>query len=70
MFPLKVCNAFNDRKNQHTAWWLESLHHIEQNKDLSSELIRKIGEAVSGTLNTNRASRIASWLVIDVVLVY
>nr|GLL21004.1 E3 ubiquitin-protein ligase SHPRH isoform X1 [Ipomoea trifida] len=56
----QVCNAFTDRKNQHTAWWLESLHHIEQNKDLSSELIRKIGEAVSGTMNTNRASRIAS----------
>lgn len=60
---LKVCNAFSDRKNQYTAWWLEALHHIEQNKDSSNELIRKIGEAVSGTLNTSRASKVASWLV-------
>ncbi|WMV19954.1 hypothetical protein MTR67_013339 [Solanum verrucosum] len=56
----QVCNAFSDRKNQYTAWWLEALHHIEQNKDSSNELIRKIGEAVSGTLNTSRASKVAS----------
>ncbi|PHT52525.1 hypothetical protein CQW23_06987 [Capsicum baccatum] len=56
----QVCNAFSDRKNQYTAWWLEALHHIEQNKDSSNELIRKIGETVSGTLNTSRASKIAS----------
>ncbi|XP_059300867.1 uncharacterized protein LOC132053054 isoform X3 [Lycium ferocissimum] len=55
----QVCNAFSDRKNQYTAWWLEALHHIEQNKDSSNELIRKIGEAVSGTLNTSRASKLA-----------
>ncbi|KAF3613481.1 hypothetical protein FXO38_36222 [Capsicum annuum] len=59
----QVCNAFSDRKNQYTAWWLEALHHIEQNKDSSNELIRKIGETVSGTLNTSRASKIASWLI-------
>ncbi|XP_070027034.1 uncharacterized protein [Nicotiana sylvestris] len=56
----QVCNAFSDRKNQYSAWWLEVLHHIEQNKDSSNELIRKIGEAVSGTLNTSRASKVAS----------
>lgn len=56
----QVCSAFSDRKNQYTAWWLEALHHIEQNKDSSNELIRKIGEAVSGTLNTSRASKVAS----------
>ncbi|CAK9136717.1 unnamed protein product [Ilex paraguariensis] len=56
----QVCSAFSDRKNQHTTWWLETLHHIEQNKNSSSELIRKIEEAVSGTLNTSRTSRIAS----------
>ncbi|XP_055828610.1 uncharacterized protein LOC129896695 isoform X3 [Solanum dulcamara] len=56
----QVCNAFSDRKNQYTAWWLEALHHIEQTNDSSNELIRKIGEAVSGTLNTSRASKVAS----------
>ncbi|GFY84449.1 RING-finger, DEAD-like helicase, PHD and SNF2 domain-containing protein [Actinidia rufa] len=55
-----VCEAFRDRRKQDTVWWLESLHHIEQNKDSSSELVRKIGEAVSGTLNVSRTSRIAS----------
>lgn len=65
---LKVCNAISDRKNQHTAWWMEALHHIEQNKDSSNELIRKIGEAVSGILNTSRASKVPSWLVMDFIL--
>ncbi|VFQ99538.1 unnamed protein product [Cuscuta campestris] len=55
----QVCNAFTEKKNQHTTWWLEALHHIEQNKDLSTEFIRKTGEAVAGTLNTS-ASRVAS----------
>ncbi|XP_059666858.1 uncharacterized protein LOC132312497 isoform X2 [Cornus florida] len=56
----QVSNALTERKNQHTAWWFETLHDIEQNKDSSSELIRKIEEAVSGTLNISRTSRIAS----------
>ncbi|KAI7749310.1 hypothetical protein M8C21_023645 [Ambrosia artemisiifolia] len=54
-----VCNALNDRRNQHTAWWAESLQTIEQDKDSSTDLIRKIGDAVSGTLNTSRTSRFA-----------
>ncbi|KAG6737710.1 hypothetical protein POTOM_059238 [Populus tomentosa] len=33
---------------------------LEQNKDSTGELIRKIEEAVSGTLNNSRSSRIAS----------
>lgn len=45
----------------HTTWWLDALHHIEQNKDLSSLLIQKIGEALSG--NSNKKSRIPAWLV-------
>lgn len=57
----QVFNAFSDRKNQHAVWWLEALHHIEQNDDTSSELVRKIGEAVSSTLNVSRTSKIASW---------
>jgi hypothetical protein len=31
--------------------WLDALNHAEQNKDSTGELIRKIEEAVSGTLN-------------------
>ncbi|XP_058207401.1 uncharacterized protein LOC131320657 isoform X5 [Rhododendron vialii] len=57
----QVCNAFSDRKNQHAVWWLEALHLIEQNTDSSSELVTKIGEAVSGTLNASRTSKIAPW---------
>lgn len=65
---LKVCDSLNDGKNQHSIWWLEALSHIEQNKDASGELIKKIGDAVSGPLNNARSSRIDSWLVIDPVL--
>jgi E3 ubiquitin-protein ligase SHPRH len=62
---LKVCNAFGERKNLHTVWWLDALNQAEQNKDSTGELIRKkIEEAVSGTLNKSRSSRIASRLVI------
>ena len=62
-FFLKVSNALRDRKDQHTVWWLEVLHQAEQNKDFSSELLRKIEEAISGKLNNSRSSRIASRLV-------
>ncbi|KAJ6744590.1 E3 UBIQUITIN-PROTEIN LIGASE SHPRH FAMILY MEMBER [Salix purpurea] len=58
----QVCNAFGERKNLHTDWWLDALNHAEQNKDSTVELIRKIEEAVSGTLNNSRSSRIASRL--------
>ncbi|CAH9090614.1 unnamed protein product [Cuscuta epithymum] len=56
----QVRNALLDKEDQHTTWWLEALHHIEKNKDLSVEFIRKTGEAVSGTLITSGASKIAS----------
>ncbi|KAL3565477.1 hypothetical protein D5086_033523 [Populus alba] len=58
----QVCNAFGERENLHTVWWLDALNHAEQNKDSTGELIRKIEEAVSGTLNNSRSSRIASRL--------
>lgn len=61
---LKVCSALDDRKREYTAWWLEALHHAEGNKDFSTELIRKIEEAISGSLNKSRSSRIASRLVV------
>lgn len=40
------------------------LHHAEENKDFSSELIRKIEEAVVGSLNKSRSSKIAYRLVV------
>ncbi|XP_027329381.1 E3 ubiquitin-protein ligase SHPRH isoform X1 [Abrus precatorius] len=56
----QVCNAYRDsRTDQNTFWWLEALHHAEQNKDFSTELIRKIEEAISGTSNNSKSSRIA-----------
>ncbi|KAK6932900.1 SNF2, N-terminal [Dillenia turbinata] len=55
-----VCDAFNDNKDEQTIWWLEALHYIEQNEDASSELIRKIGEALTGSVNVAGSLRIAS----------
>ncbi|KAK6155990.1 hypothetical protein DH2020_010238 [Rehmannia glutinosa] len=52
----QVCDAFMQRKIQDTTWWLDALHHIEQNKDSSNMLIQKIGESLSG--NLNKKSRI------------
>ncbi|KAI3458420.1 hypothetical protein Pfo_015083 [Paulownia fortunei] len=54
----QVCDSFIERKKQHTTWWLDALHHIEQNKDSSNALIQKIGEALSG--NLNKKSRISA----------
>ncbi|XWS74480.1 hypothetical protein CRYUN_Cryun01aG0001600 [Craigia yunnanensis] len=58
---MQVCNAFSDINNEHRVWWLEALHHAEQNKDFSNELIRKIEEAISGSLKNRRSSRMSSW---------
>ncbi|RDX63983.1 E3 ubiquitin-protein ligase SHPRH, partial [Mucuna pruriens] len=58
---MQVCNAYRDnRTDQNTFWWLEALHHAEQNKDFSTELIRKIEEAISGTSNNSKSSRISA----------
>ncbi|KAK9167890.1 hypothetical protein Syun_000030 [Stephania yunnanensis] len=57
---LQVCKALDDRQNQNADWWLESINHVEQNKDLSEELIRKVSEAVHGTLNRSKPTRIAA----------
>ncbi|XP_022637826.1 E3 ubiquitin-protein ligase SHPRH isoform X3 [Vigna radiata var. radiata] len=58
---LMVGNAYRDsRTYQNTFWWLEALHHAEQSKDFSSELIRKIEEAISGTSSNSKSSRITA----------
>ncbi|KAL2317565.1 hypothetical protein Fmac_031441 [Flemingia macrophylla] len=57
----QVCNAYGDsRTDQNAFWWLEALHHAEQNKDFSTELIRKMEEALSGTSNNSKSSSIAA----------
>nr|GEV00315.1 E3 ubiquitin-protein ligase SHPRH [Tanacetum cinerariifolium] len=58
---LKVSNAHNDRINEHTAWWAKALQCIEENKDVSTDFIRKIGDVVSGTLSIFRTSRLTAW---------
>lgn len=57
---MKVCSELKDKKNLNEVWWLEGVHHAEQNKDFSHELIRKIEEAVSGNLNNTKSSRVGS----------
>lgn len=57
---MQVCNELSNKKNHCSVWWLEVLHHIEENKDSSSELIRKIVDAVSEALKSPASSRIAS----------
>uniref|UniRef100_A0A803NY48 E3 ubiquitin-protein ligase SHPRH n=1 Tax=Cannabis sativa TaxID=3483 RepID=A0A803NY48_CANSA len=56
----QVCSGISERKNQRTDWWMEALIDAEQNKDFSFELIRKIEEAISGTLNNSRSSKMPS----------
>ncbi|XP_056169116.1 uncharacterized protein LOC115679829 isoform X2 [Syzygium oleosum] len=56
----QVCDAFSEMKNQGSVWWLDVLHHIEQSRDSTNELIRKIGEAVLGSTNNSRSSKIGS----------
>ncbi|XP_062092301.1 uncharacterized protein LOC133798119 isoform X2 [Humulus lupulus] len=57
---MQVCSGISERKNQHSDWWMEALIDAEQNKDFSFDLIRKIEEAISGTLNNSRSSKMPS----------
>ncbi|BAT81617.1 hypothetical protein VIGAN_03138100 [Vigna angularis var. angularis] len=58
---VQVSNAYRDsRTHQNSFWWLEALHHVEQSKEFSSELIRKIEEAMSGTSSNSKSSRITA----------
>ncbi|KAI3991562.1 hypothetical protein MKX01_040572 [Papaver californicum] len=56
----QVSNAFSEQQNQPTNWWLEALQLVEQKENSSNELIRRICDAVSGTLNSSKSSGIAS----------
>ncbi|PRQ59652.1 putative DNA helicase chromatin regulator PHD family [Rosa chinensis] len=58
----QVCSTISEIKDVSTVWWLEALLHAEKNNDISSLLIRKIEEALIGTLNNSKSSRIPSRL--------
>lgn len=51
-------------KNKSSVWWLEVLDNVEWAKDSSDELIRKIGEAILGSTNNSRSSKLGSRLVL------
>lgn len=54
---VQVCNAYRETStDQNTFWWLEALNHAEKNKDFSTELIRKIEEAISGNSKSSRVA--------------
>ncbi|CAA0836655.1 Unknown protein [Striga hermonthica] len=57
----QVHDYLTERENQSATWWLDALHHIEQDNDSSNALIQKIGESLSS--NLDKRSRIPSWLV-------
>ncbi|KAJ4825655.1 hypothetical protein Tsubulata_038885 [Turnera subulata] len=56
----QVCNEYDLIKMQHSVWWLDALHLSEENDNFSSELIRKIEEAISGMLINSKSSRVSS----------
>ncbi|KAE8717817.1 UPF0176 protein [Hibiscus syriacus] len=58
---MQVSNALSGTSNEYRVWWLEALDNAEKDKDFSSELIRKIEEAISGSLKNHRSSRMSSW---------
>ncbi|KAF9595872.1 hypothetical protein IFM89_005358 [Coptis chinensis] len=57
---MQVCSAIGDLKNEHKAWWLEALHHIEKNEDSSKKCISKVQDTLFGNLNIPTQSRLAS----------
>ncbi|KAK1270856.1 hypothetical protein QJS04_geneDACA005805 [Acorus gramineus] len=54
---MQVCKLSGECDDQHISWWFEALNIIEQNKDDSTELIRKIEEAICDTVNRSKISR-------------
>ncbi|XP_026388746.1 E3 ubiquitin-protein ligase SHPRH-like [Papaver somniferum] len=57
---MQVSNAFGEQQKQPTNWWLEALQLVEQKESSSNELIRRICDAISGTLNSSKSPGIAS----------
>lgn len=60
----KVSESLRNMGKERSVWWLDTLQLAEQNKDFSSELTRKIEEAIHGSLNNSSSSRATSRLVL------
>ncbi|KAI4383932.1 hypothetical protein MLD38_009712 [Melastoma candidum] len=56
----QVNDLFTEMKHQSSVWWLEVIDNVEGAKDSSEELIRKIGEAILGSTNNSRSSKLGS----------
>ncbi|KAI3882577.1 hypothetical protein MKX03_010696 [Papaver bracteatum] len=57
---MQVSNVFNEQQKQSTNWWLEAIQLVEQKENSSNELIRRICDAISGTLNSSKSPGISS----------
>ncbi|RZC55977.1 hypothetical protein C5167_014829 [Papaver somniferum] len=57
---MQVSSVFGEQQKQPTNWWLEALQLVEQKENSSNELIRRIGDAISGTLSSSKSPGIAS----------
>ncbi|KAL0896617.1 hypothetical protein Bca101_080578 [Brassica carinata] len=53
----QVSESLSNIGKQSSVWWLDALQLAEQNKDFTSELTRKIEEAIHGSLNNSSSSR-------------
>ncbi|KAJ4904003.1 zinc ion binding [Raphanus sativus] len=56
----QVSESLSNIGKQRSVWWLDVLQFAEQNKDFTTELTRKIEEAIHGSLNNSSSSREAS----------
>lgn len=60
----QVCSTSEECKNQILTWWLHALDIIEENKDSSEELLKKIDQTVSSVAASSRPVKISSRLVL------
>lgn len=56
----QVCSTSEECKNQILTWWLHALDIIEENKDSSEELLKKIDQTVSSVAASSRPVKISS----------
>ncbi|CAH8371515.1 unnamed protein product [Eruca vesicaria subsp. sativa] len=56
----QVSESLSNIGKQRSVWWLDALQLAEHNKDFTSELTRKIEEAIHGSLNNSSSSRESS----------
>ncbi|GAB2216917.1 hypothetical protein Drorol1_Dr00000067 [Drosera rotundifolia] len=66
----QVNEAYNEKSYQYTTWWLEPLHQIKKNNDVFRDFIRKIEDAVSGSRNSAKTSRMYGFCSISSLKYY